>query len=287
MTNNIKYALITNNFKGDFVLTREETEKWNIDGEHYICSSLLLPNYNYVYYFRILCDEQHMFYAFNQGCLISEEGATSYRSALRKHVLQRMIDAVNSNELCAIVKQTNNINRPFVEIIDKGNIARITDRYVYKKLIDKYGNTPYVQELHDIIDEWNQVGDLCNDDGRVNPKQIFVSLINDITFQRIQLGSKDPKYQTNDNPLFLNGIPLEYYDNIELVIKDGLVIGEINHGPVVTCDKQAQFDFMINYIVDFDQRYTLISNDIKAFHREVDAAKELVLQKKLEPNKQK
>ena len=262
------------------MLTREETNNWNIENEHYICNALLEPNYKYNHYFRVLVDDQNKFYAFDQGCLISDVGCDSYRSALRKNVLRTLIEAVNNNEFCAVVKSNDNPDRPYIEIVDKGNMGRIIKRYVYRKIMAKNGNTKYTRELHDIIDDWNQIGTVCNDSTRVNPHQIFISLINDMTFQEITLLAKDPNYSINSEPIFYNGIPLDALYDVERVIYEGMVIGEINHGPFGPLDRETQLNHIAELIAEADQPITKISNKRNDFTQEINQAKAKVLQKK-------
>lgn len=262
------------------MLTREETNIWNLENEHYICSSLLEPNYKYDHYFRVLCDEYNKYYAFDQGCLINDIGCNSYRSALRRNILRNLMEAVKDNKFCAVVKCEDYVSRPYIEIVDKGNMARIINRYVYCKLMAKYGNTEYVKELHDIIDDWNQVETTCNDITRVNPRQIFISLVNDMTFQKLHLNKDDPNYQLNDTPIFYNGVPIDALEEMERVIYDGMVIGEINHGPAGLVDKESQLDFVAEMILDNGPSYTKISSDRQEFTREIDEARVRVLRKR-------
>lgn len=263
------------------MLTKEETLKWNIEGNHNIDKALLNHDQQYDHYYRVLFDQFNMYYAFDNGCLISLEGTKSYRAAIRHHIITKLTLAFKSNQKCAVVKTDAPDQTPYVENINKISLDRLIYRYMYQKLIDKYGDTDYTWELHDIIDEWNQIPFTCNDLTRVNPKRIYLSPQHQLVFQKMYLKPNDPEYEINPTPIFYNGVPLTYLEKIERIFKDGLVIGELNHGSSISLDKETQLNFVAEAIISAlaDEKYNLLSDDTKEFQAEVEKAKALILKK--------
>lgn len=196
-------------------IPREHIEEWYLK---------LFGDFDYCY--RVLKSRiNSLFYAFENGEIISDVGEESYRTALRKHLLSKINYNVKNGKTCAI----GTFDGAWGTVINEltiNNISEFIDEYSYDAIYKKYGYSMESFNLHVLIDDWNQKLNDGRDLTKINPHDIEVSKDHDITFQELIETEVDWFHDNYTSHYFINGVPVGAYQNVERILVDGLVVGE-------------------------------------------------------------
>lgn len=166
------------------------------------------------------------FYAFENKNLLSLVGTQSYKTALRNHIIHRIDNALMEGDKCGIAT-FNGAWGIDITHIDNNNFESFCNNYFYKNLMQKYGLGNWTWELHQIIDDWNQVSSCGSKDiTKINPHDIRISPNHELTIQEFFVNHNYGFNLTHGSKYFVNGIPIDSVLKVERIINDGLVIKE-------------------------------------------------------------
>jgi hypothetical protein len=195
------------------------TKSWNNCATGHVDEIYLYTPDNLDYFYRLLKSKvDSLFYAFENGNILSINGEKSYRSALRKHLLSRMNRNVRNGYTCAI-GTFNEAQETVITELNINNLMSFLRQYFYDNVYEKYGTSLHTSLVHNLIDDWNQIPDKENDLTLVNPHDIKVSKTHDVTLQELTDNSGTLHY-------FINGIPATAYHFIERILINGMLAGE-------------------------------------------------------------